>query len=63
MRGAGLQRVTVSLDSLDDAVFTAMNDMDVPVERVLDGIEAADRAGLRPIKINMVVKRGPMTTR
>ena len=58
LREAGLQRVTVSLDSLDDAVFTAMNDMEVPVQRVLDGIEAADRAGLRPIKINMVVKRG-----
>ena len=58
LRAAGLQRVTVSLDSLDDGVFTAMNDMDVPVRRVLEGIEAADRAGLRPIKINMVVKRG-----
>jgi GTP 3',8-cyclase len=58
LREAGLQRVTVSLDSLDDAVFTAMNDMDIPVQRVLEGIEAADRAGLRPIKINMVVKRG-----
>ncbi len=55
---AGLRRITVSLDSLDDGVFTAMNDMDVPVSRVLEGIEAADRAGLRPIKINMVVKRG-----
>jgi GTP 3',8-cyclase len=58
LREAGLQRVTVSLDSLDDAVFASMNDMEVPVQRVLDGIAAADRAGLRPIKINMVVKRG-----
>jgi cyclic pyranopterin phosphate synthase len=58
LREAGLQRVTVSLDSLDDEVFASMNDMDVPVRRVLDGIDAAERAGLRPIKINMVVKRG-----
>ena len=58
LREAGLQRVTVSLDSLNDEVFTSMNDMDVPVARVLDGIAAADRAGLRPIKVNMVVKRG-----
>jgi cyclic pyranopterin phosphate synthase len=58
LREAGLQRITVSLDSLDDEVFTSMNDMDVPVQRVLDGIEAADHAGLWPIKINMVVKRG-----
>jgi cyclic pyranopterin phosphate synthase len=57
LRAAGLQRVTVSLDSLDDSVFSAMNDVNFPVERVLAGIEAADRAGLRPIKINMVVKR------
>jgi cyclic pyranopterin phosphate synthase len=55
---AGLRRVTVSLDSLDDAVFRAMNDVDVPVERVLAGIEAAAAAGLAPIKVNMVVKRG-----
>jgi GTP 3',8-cyclase len=58
LREAGLQRVTVSLDSLDDAVFASMNDMEVPVQLVLDGIAAADRAGLRPVKINMVVKRG-----
>jgi cyclic pyranopterin phosphate synthase len=58
LRDAGLKRVTVSLDSLDDRVFAAMNDMDVPVQRVLEGIDAADRAGLGPIKINMVVKRG-----
>jgi GTP 3',8-cyclase len=54
---AGLQRVTVSLDSLDDAVFRAMNDVDFPVERVLEGIEAAAAAGM-PVKVNMVVKRG-----
>jgi cyclic pyranopterin phosphate synthase len=55
---AGLRRVTVSLDSLDDQVFRAMNDVDVPVERVLAGIEAASAAGLSPVKVNMVVKRG-----
>lgn len=58
LKAAGLKRVTVSLDSLDDAVFRAMNDMDVPVSDVLKGIEAAEAAGLGPIKINMVVKRG-----
>jgi cyclic pyranopterin phosphate synthase len=58
LKDAGLQRVTVSLDSLDDAVFKAMNDVDFPVARVLDGIEAARVAGLAPIKINMVVQRG-----
>jgi len=55
---AGLKRVTVSLDSLDDAVFGAMNGIDFPVERVLDGIAAAIEAGLAPVKINMVVRRG-----
>ncbi|MHB8890803.1 MAG: GTP 3',8-cyclase MoaA [Candidatus Limnocylindrales bacterium] len=55
---AGLQRVTVSLDSLDDAVFGAMNGVDFPVARVLDGIAAARSAGLAPIKINTVVRRG-----
>jgi cyclic pyranopterin phosphate synthase len=50
--------VTVSLDSLDDEVFRAMNDVDFPVARVLDGIDAAAAAGFSPIKINMVVKRG-----
>ncbi|HEY7735231.1 MAG TPA: GTP 3',8-cyclase MoaA [Candidatus Limnocylindrales bacterium] len=55
---AGLRRVTVSLDSLDDAVFREMNGVDFPVDRVLDGIEAAREAGLSPIKVNMVVKRG-----
>jgi GTP 3',8-cyclase len=55
---AGLRRVTVSLDSLDDAVFGAVNDVGAPVARVLDGIEAAAAAGLGPVKVNMVVKRG-----
>jgi cyclic pyranopterin phosphate synthase len=54
---AGLDRVTVSLDSLDDDVFRAMNDVDFPVSRVLDGIDAAAAAGL-PVKVNAVVKRG-----
>ena len=54
---AGLHRITVSLDSLDDETFRAMNDVDVPVERVLEGIEAATAAGL-PVKVNAVVKRG-----
>ena len=54
---AGLRRVTVSLDSLDDEVFRAVNDVDFPVERVLEGIAAAADAGL-PVKVNMVVKRG-----
>ncbi len=58
LKSAGLQRVSVSLDSLDDAVFRAMNDVDVPVQRVLDGIKTAADAGLGPIKINVVVKRG-----
>ncbi len=55
---AGLKRVTVSLDSLDDATFRAINDADYPVARVIEGIEAAAAAGMAPIKINMVVKRG-----
>jgi GTP 3',8-cyclase len=58
LKAAGLDRVTVSLDSLDDATFRAMNDADFPVARVLDGIQAAADAGFPPIKINMVVKRG-----
>jgi cyclic pyranopterin phosphate synthase len=58
LKAAGLQRVTVSLDGLDDAVFRSMNDVDFPVADVLAGIEAAQEAGLGPIKINMVVKRG-----
>jgi cyclic pyranopterin phosphate synthase len=58
LRDAGLQRVTVSLDSLDDATFAAMNGVDFPVAKVLDGIAAAQEAGLGPVKINMVVRRG-----
>jgi cyclic pyranopterin phosphate synthase len=57
LAAAGLSRVTVSLDSLDDAAFRAMNDVDFPVQRVLEGIDAAAAAGL-PVKINAVVKRG-----
>ena len=57
LKDAGLQRVTVSLDGLDDAVFRRMNDVDFPVSDVLDGIEAARTAGLSHIKVNMVVKR------
>ena len=58
LKDAGLQRVTVSLDGLDDAVFRSMNDVDFPVAQVLTGLDAAHAAGLGPIKINMVVKRG-----
>ena len=58
LAAAGLDRVTVSLDSLDDEIFRRMNDVDFPVDRVLDGIAAAAAAGLRPVKINCVVKRG-----
>ena len=58
LKAAGLHRVTVSLDSLDEAVFRRMNDADFPVSEVLNGIDAAAAAGLAPIKINMVVKRG-----
>ncbi len=58
LKDAGLQRVTVSLDGLDDAVFRQMNDVDFPVADVLAGIEAAQAAGLQHIKVNMVVKRG-----
>jgi cyclic pyranopterin phosphate synthase len=58
LRAAGLQRLTVSLDSLDDATFAAMNDVGFPVARVLRGIEAAVAAGFSPIKINCVVRRG-----
>jgi cyclic pyranopterin phosphate synthase len=57
LKDAGLNRVNVSLDSLDDATFRAMNDVDFPVARVLEGIEAASEAGL-PVKVNAVVKRG-----
>ena len=58
LKRAGLNRVTVSLDSLDDATFRAMNDADFPVARVIEGIDTATAAGLAPVKINMVVKRG-----
>jgi len=58
LQEAGLRRVTISLDSLDDRTFKAMNDVDFPVDRVLEGIDAAVGVGLTPIKINVVVKRG-----
>ena len=58
LAAAGLDRVTVSLDSLDDATFMRMNDVEFPVAKVLDAIDAAAAAGLGPIKVNVVVKRG-----
>ena len=58
LKDAGLNRVSVSLDSLDNDVFMALNDVDFPVEKVLEGMEVAQRVGLDPIKVNMVVKRG-----
>jgi cyclic pyranopterin phosphate synthase len=58
LRHAGLKRLTVSLDALDDATFRAMNDVDFPVARVLEGIEAAVSAGFTPVKINAVIRRG-----
>jgi GTP 3',8-cyclase len=58
LKDAGLKRVTVSLDSLDNQIFKAMNDVDFPVEKVLEGMDAAAHVGLGPIKVNMVVKRG-----
>jgi len=58
LREAGLKRITVSLDAMDDPTFKAMNDVDFPVAKVLEGIEVAAAAGLSPIKVNMVVKRG-----
>ena len=58
LHAAGLRRVTVSLDALDDAIFRRMNDVDFPVADVLAGIDAALNAGLGPVKVNMVVKRG-----
>ncbi|MFC5522304.1 GTP 3',8-cyclase MoaA [Polaromonas jejuensis] len=58
LKDAGLQRVTVSLDGLDDATFRQMNDVDFPVAEVLKGIEVAQKVGLAPLKVNMVVKRG-----
>jgi len=57
LKDAGLDRITVSLDAMDDATFRTMNDVDFPVQRVLDGIEAARTVGL-PVKVNCVVKRG-----
>jgi len=58
LKNAGLKRVTVSLDSLDNEIFKTMNDVDFPVEKVLEGMDAAAAVGLGPIKVNMVVKRG-----
>lgn len=58
LKAAGLKRITVSLDGLDDAVFKKMNDVDFPVEDVLDGITAAQEAGFESIKVNMVVQKG-----
>ena len=58
LKAAGLERITVSLDSLDDATFRAMNDVSFPVDRVLDAIEVAAEAGLTPVKVDVVVKRG-----
>ncbi len=58
LKDAGLNRITVSMDSLDDTVFRAMNDVDFPVAKVLAGIDMAARVGLAPIKINAVIKRG-----
>ena len=58
LREAGLTRLSVSLDSLDDAVFRAMNDVDFPVTQVLEGIERAIEVGFSPVKINVVVRRG-----
>ena len=58
LKAAGLNRITVSLDGIDDATFQAMNDVGFPVAKVLEGIANAERAGLAPIKINMVVQRG-----
>jgi len=58
LRNAGLGRVTVSLDAVDDAVFRRMSDVDVPVSRILEGIEAACAAGLAPVKVNAVIERG-----
>src|SRR5215208_423535 len=58
LKEAGLRRVTVSLDSLDDETFKRMNDVDFPVQKVLEGMDAAAQVGLGPVKVNMVVKRG-----
>jgi len=58
LKNAGLRRITVSLDALDDPTFMRMNDADFTVKQVLDGIEAAQRAGLQPVKVNAVIQRG-----
>jgi len=58
LKDAGLKRVSVSLDSLDNKIFKAMNDVDFPVEKVLESMDAAAEVGLLPLKVNMVVKRG-----
>lgn len=58
LKEAGLHRLTISLDALDDAVFQGMNNAGIPVSKVLDGLRAAEQAGFSPVKINMVVKRG-----
>ena len=58
LKAAGLDRLTVSLDSLDDATFRRMNDVDFPVAKVLEGMDAAAKAGFAQLKVNMVVKRG-----
>jgi len=58
LKDSGLKRITVSLDSLSDATFKMMNDMNVSVSKVLEGIEEADKVGFSPIKVNMVVKGG-----
>ncbi len=58
LKDAGLKRVTVSLDSMDNEIFKSMNDVDFPVEKVIEGMDAAAAVGLTPIKVNMVVKRG-----
>ncbi|MGE5463701.1 MAG: GTP 3',8-cyclase MoaA, partial [Syntrophothermus sp.] len=58
LKDAGLKRVSVSLDSLDNEVFRSMNDVDFPVDRVIRGMDAAAKVGLTPVKVNMVVKRG-----
>lgn len=58
LAAAGLERITVSLDALDDETFARLNDVAFPVARVIEGMEAAERAGLTPLKVNMVVRRG-----
>jgi GTP 3',8-cyclase len=62
LKEAGLQRVTISLDAIDDSIFQRMNDVNYPVANVLRGLDAALKAGLGPIKVNMVVKRGTNDT-